>query len=228
MRVERPAKLRAQRSDEGPEGLRPVADPVGSSPDLKVSGPFEQSNVAGLDKSLDSLVVAVGHGDRSAFAQLFRQLAPRVKGYLIAMGAGPDQAEEITQDVMVAVWSRAGTFEPAKASATTWIYRIARNRRIDLWRREQKFVPDLYEPLLHGTEPEQPSQVLEAAEQAKKVREAVAQLPDELAHILKLAYFEGLTHREIALKLHLPLGTAKSRIRKATKFVRYSLDPLSN
>ena len=134
----------------------------------------------------------------------------------------------LTQDVMVAVWRRAGTYDSERAAATTWIYQIARNRRIDLWRREHRLALDPHEPLLQGAEPEQPYQLLDAAQEAASVRDAIAQLPDELSHLLRMAYFDGFTHQEIAQKTGLPLGTAKSRIRKATGIVRNTLDPQSN
>lgn len=176
----------------------------------------------------EQLILEVGRGDRDAFRLLFERVTPRVKGYLMRMGASESQAEEITQDVMVAVWRRARTYDSERAAATTWIYQIARNRRIDLWRREHRLTLDPHEPLLLGAEPEQPYQLLDAAEEAASVRAAIAQLPDELSQLLRMAYFDGLTHQEIAQATHLPLGTAKSRIRKATKIVRNSLDPQSN
>jgi RNA polymerase sigma-70 factor (ECF subfamily) len=177
------------------------------------------------DLSLEDLILETGRGDRDAFAVLFERVTPRVKGYLMRMGAGASQAEEITQDVMVAVWRRARTYAVERAAATTWIYQIARNRRIDLWRREHRLVLDPHEPLLQGDQPEQPYELLDAAEEAGKVRSAIAQLPDELSHLLRLAYYDGLTHKEIARITGLPLGTAKSRIRKATNIVRNTLDP---
>lgn len=180
------------------------------------------------NKTSEQLILEVGRGDRDAFRILFERVTPRVKGYLMRMGASESLAEEVTQDVMVAVWRRAGTFESERAAATTWIYQIARNRRIDLWRREHRLTLDPHEPLLQGSEPEQPYALLDAAQEAAAVRDAIAQLPDELSMLLRMAYFDGLTHQEIAQATGLPLGTAKSRIRKATKIVRNSLDPQSN
>lgn len=195
------------------------------SPDLSKSS---LPNSVHGDMTSEQLILEVGRGNRDAFRLLFERVTPRVKGYLMHMGASESQAEEITQDVMVAVWRRAHTYESERAAATTWIYQIARNRRIDLWRREHRLTLDPHEPLLHGAEPEQPYQLLDAAEEAASVRDAIAQLPDELSQLLRMAYFDGLTHQEIAHKTGLPLGTAKSRIRKATKIVRNTLDPQSN
>lgn len=188
----------------------------------------DTSSSCAEDMTSEQLIVEVGRGDRCAFRLLFERVTPRVKGYLMRMGASESQAEEITQDVMVAVWRGARTYESERAAATTWIYQIARNRRIDLWRREHRLTLDPHEPLLQGNEPEQPYQLLDAAEEAASVRDAIAQLPDELSQLLRMAYFDGFTHQEIAQKTGLPLGTAKSRIRKATKIVRNTLDPQSN
>lgn len=177
------------------------------------------------DKSREALIAAVGRGDKAAFATLFEQVAPQIKGYLIRLGSLEDQAEEITQDVMVAVWRKARTYDPDRAAASTWIFRIARNRRIDIWRRQFSLELDPDDPGLLREEPKMPLEILDAAQQAQIVRTAVAALPDDLALVLRLAYFEGLTHCEVAQKLGIPLGTAKSRIRKAVKMVRKALDP---
>lgn len=177
------------------------------------------------DKSSETLIAAVARGDKPAFAELFERVAPRVKGYMMRLGSGEDQAEEIAQDVMVAVWRNARSYDPQKAAASTWIYKIARNRRIDLWRREYRLELDPNDPGLQGQEPQMPLEILDTAQQARAVRKAVAALPEDLALVLRLAYFEGLTHSEIADKLGLPLGTIKSRIRKAVGLVRKFLDP---
>lgn len=200
---------RALRSNVAMFGLRCAAAPIESqSP----------------DKSTEALIAAVACGDKPAFAALFERVAPRVKGYMMRLGSGEDQAEEIAQDVMVAVWRNARSYDPQKAAASTWIYRIARNRRIDLWRRDYRLELDPNEPGLQGQEPQMPLEILDTAQQARAVRKAVAALPEDLALVLRLAYFEGLTHSEIAGKLGRPLGTVKSRIRKAVGLVRKSLD----
>lgn len=177
------------------------------------------------DKSSEALIAAVARGDKAAFAELFERVAPRVKGYMMRLGSGEGQAEEIAQDVMVAVWRNARSYDPQKAAASTWIYKIARNRRIDLWRRDYRLELDPNEPALQGQEPQMPLEIVDAAQQARAVRKAVAALPEDLALVLRLAYFEGLTHSEIADKLGLPLGTIKSRIRIAVKKIRKFLDP---
>ena len=101
---------------------------------------------------LSALLAAVGAArDRAAFEALFRHFAPRIKAYLLRLGAGSPGAEDLAQEAMLSVWRKAVLFDPAKASAATWIFTIARNLRIDALRRERRpefdpgdpaFVPD--------------------------------------------------------------------------------------
>lgn len=213
----------ATNKNAAPVDTNLASEPVSS----KSPGPDTSTEIS-PDTTLEQLILDVGRGDRTAFRLLFERITPRIKGYLMRMGAGEGQAEEITQDVMVSVWRRAQTYEIERAAATTWIYQIARNRRIDLWRREHRLILDPHEPMLQGEEPVEPDKLLDRTEEALRVREAIALLPAELSEVLRLAYYDGLTHKEIAQKTGLPLGTAKSRIRKATKSVRNTLDPQSN
>jgi len=153
--------------------------------------------------------------DRNAFAELFAYYAPRVKSYLLRLGADNALAEEIVQDVMVTVWRKAGLFDRAQASASTWIFRIARNRRIDLFRRSKRPELDPEEEMVLPSGVEAPDARVEAMETEARVRAAMKDLPEEQVLLLKLAFYEGLSHSEIAAKLGAPLGTVKSRIRLA-------------
>ncbi len=89
---------------------------------------------------LDGLIRLIAQGDRAAFAALFRQAAPKVKGYLLRLGTAPPLADELAQEVMLTIWHKAGQFDPSRSSAMTWIFVIARNRRIDSLRRERSTV----------------------------------------------------------------------------------------
>lgn len=154
-------------------------------------------------------------GDRRAFGALFEFFGPRLKTYLKRMGANDAQAEEIVQDVMLTVWRKAGSFNPAQASVSTWVFRIARNRQIDLFRRTSK--PDLSpeEPLLQPAPEKAPFESLSQAQIDAHVREQLETLPPEQLDLLRAAFYEGLSHTEIAEAYDLPLGTVKSRIRLA-------------
>lgn len=153
--------------------------------------------------------------DRTAYAEIFAYYAPRVKSYLLRLGSDDAGAEEIAQDVMVTVWRKANLFDRRQASVSTWIFRIARNRRIDVFRRTKKPPLDPEEPLVLPAGAPAPEAGVEAQDVENQVREAMKGLPEEQLSMIRLAFYDGLSHREIAEKLDLPLGTVKSRIRLA-------------
>ncbi len=161
------------------------------------------------------------HGDESAFAELFGHFAPRVKAFLMKSGATASLAEECAQDVMATVWHKAALFDPARASVATWIFTIARNRRIDALRKSRRPEP---EDLPWGPEPE-PDQVdaLVLQQETEKLGEALALLPDNQRELTEKAYFGDLSHGEIAKITGLPLGTIKSRIRLALEKLRQTM-----
>ena len=172
----------------------------------------------------DLLILVATRQDRPAFAELFAYYAPRVKSYLMRLGADNAAAEEIAQDVMVTVWRKAGLFDRAQASVSTWIFRIARNRRIDVFRRTKKPDLDPEEPMILPAGVEAPDAQIEAMETETRVRAAMKDLPEEQLLLLRMAFYEGLSHREIADKLDVPLGTVKSRIRLAFGKMKSRLD----
>jgi RNA polymerase sigma-70 factor (ECF subfamily) len=153
--------------------------------------------------------------DRKAFGVLFEFFGPRLKTYLKRMGASDAQAEEIVQDVMLTVWRKAGQFSPAHASVSTWMFRIARNRQIDLFRRNSRPALSPDEPMLQPAPEASPFDALSQAEIDAQVREQLEMLPDEQIDLLKAAFYKGMSHSEIASHFQLPLGTVKSRIRLA-------------
>ncbi len=178
-----------------------------------------------LDRDqLDSLVEATARKDRDAFAVLFNFYAPRIKSYLLRLNAPDSLAEELTQEVMLAVWRKAETFDKSQASASTWIFRIARNRRIDAARRAAKPALDGEDPALQPPEVEMPDDAAHAMGREAKVREALKTLPEEQVALLRLAFFDGLSHRDIADRIGAPLGTVKSRLRLAFDKLRRVLD----
>jgi len=161
--------------------------------------------------------------DRQAFARLFAHFAPRIKAYLRRLGLDDAQAEELTQEVMLTVWQRAHQFDPKKANPSTWIFTIARNRRIDAARRASRaeFRPEEEAARLAREEPELAG--TEIALMREKLEKAIDGLPPEQAEVLRRFYMEGRTHSEIADALGLPLGTVKSRIRLALEKLREKL-----
>lgn len=159
--------------------------------------------------------------DAQAFARLFNHFAPRVKAFLMKGGSSPDFAEECTQDVMATLWRKAHMFDGTKASVSTWIFTIARNRRIDMIRKQRRPEP---EELPWGPEQEpSAAETLALAEETDQLAEAIAALPEKQRTLIERAYFGELSHNEIAAETGLPLGTIKSRIRLALDRLRHAM-----
>lgn len=161
---------------------------------------------------------------RAAFSEIFEYFAPRLKSYLVRLGSEAASAEEIMQEVMLNVWRKAEQYDRRQASVSTWIFRIARNRRIDTLRRLNKPELDAEDPMLRPAEAETPDITVNRAQIETHVRAAIETLPEEQLVLLKAAFYEGLSHSEIAKKYGLPLGTVKSRIRLAFLRLRGSLE----
>ncbi len=161
--------------------------------------------------------------DRDAFTRLFDYFAPRLKAYLMRLGTEAALSEEIVQDVMSTLWRKAQLFDPAKSSLSTWLYRIARNRRIDLARR-QKGELDPEEPMLQPAEAPDLDRLMDVQQREEVVRAALTALPAEQLTLVRLAFFDGLSHSQISEATGLPLGTVKSRIRLAFTRLRRMLE----
>ena len=159
--------------------------------------------------------------DRAAFAALFQHFAPRIKAYLMKSGADAAMAEECAQDVMTTLWRKAHLFDPNRASPSTWIFTIARNRRVDLLRKEKRPEPEDL-PWGPEAEPDQ-EEALSLQKESEKLHQAIADLPETQKQLIQRAYFGDLSHREIAAETGLPLGTIKSRIRLALDRLRHAM-----
>lgn len=169
-----------------------------------------------------ALVFRVGqHRDAQAFTALFEHFAPRVKGFLMRSGASHAQAEECAQDVMVTVWNKASQFDPARASVATWVFTIARNRRIDMLRRDRRPEP---EDLDWGPQ-EEADQIDSIAlqQETDRLTRALEALPEAQRKMIEQAYLGELSHSQIAEETGLPLGTIKSRIRLALERLRHAM-----
>lgn len=161
------------------------------------------------------------HQNQAAFGELFRHFAPRVKGFLMRGGSSAAFAEECAQDVMATVWRKAHQFDATKASVATWLFTIARNRKIDMLRKERRPEP---EDLPWGPQ-EAPAQAdaLATQQDSDRLGRALAELPDKQRALIERAYYGDLSHSEIAAETGLPLGTIKSRIRLALDRLRHSM-----
>lgn len=171
---------------------------------------------SGADRSDDALLVRIAAGDREAFASVFARYAPRVKSYLLRLGAPGAIAEDLAQDAMVSVWRRAASYDPAKAKAATWIFVIARNAWIDKLRREKvELAYRETSPVSEESEDEAPDEAAMRTQTEEQVSVALTTLSDEQRQVVRLHFFQDMPHSEIAEALSLPLGTVKSRLRLA-------------
>jgi RNA polymerase sigma-70 factor (ECF subfamily) len=164
--------------------------------------------------------------DRAAFADLFAYFAPRVKAWMLRAGSNPTAAEELAQETLLAVWQKARLFDPARAGASTWIFTIARNLRIDAACRERHpsdLMPDFVEEV---AAPMQADRILAISQQETRIRAALSVLPPDQADVIRKAFFEEKVHAEIEKEIGIPLGTVKSRLRLAMNRLRLVLGDL--
>lgn len=181
------------------------------------TGAYEIKCTADLARLIEAVAA---ERDREAFAALFDYFAPRIKAFLMRSNTPPAAAEELTQDAMLTVWRKAAQFDRTRAGATAWVFTIARNLRIDVARREQRGkVLDL-ESSEFMEPPQQPDEEFDAGEREQRVRVALGHLSEDQIKVVRLSFFEGKAHGEIARQLGLPLGTVKSRIRLAMNRLR--------
>ncbi len=206
----------------------PVADGPVVRP-LRVKRRIKGRPVNHANGSCETRTEWVGHvarirdaQDQAAFAELFQHFAPRVKAFLIKSGSDAAMAEECAQEVMATLWHKAHLFDPTRATVATWVFTIARNKRIDVLRRQRRPEP---EDLGWGPEAE-PDQhdVMALQQETAQLRDALTALPEAQRELIEKAYFGDLSHREIASQTGLPLGTIKSRIRLALDRLRHAMN----
>jgi RNA polymerase sigma-70 factor, ECF subfamily len=172
----------------------------------------------------DAAVVArVAEGDAEALRDLYERYGRIVYGLSYRLTRDPQLAEEATQDTFVTLWKRAGAYDPQRAKVTTWLFVIARNRAIELVRARTR-VPEPQEGVDPGGEDDDPADLAQVADEAERIACAIAELPESQLEVIRLAYFDGLSHGEIAERLGQPLGTVKSRIRLGLERLRALLE----
>ena len=166
------------------------------------------------------------HGDRDAFRLLFEHFAPRVKGLMLKAGASGEEAEEIAQDTLLAVWRKAAQFDPASTGAPAWIFTIARNLRIDAVRRSARTgvaVPDAELEYFPDPADSQEVQIVKRGD-TERIASAISRLSKDQSTAIRMSFIEDRPHSEIAEALRVPLGTVKSRIRLAVSRLKDSLE----
>jgi RNA polymerase sigma-70 factor (ECF subfamily) len=167
-----------------------------------------------LDPDLSTIIAQVAAGDQTAFASLYDQLAPTLFGVIRRVLRDPSQAEEVTQEVFVEIWKHAARFDTERGSVRTWAVTIAHRRAVDRVRSEQAHRDRLLRTAAIEVDdaltPEDSALDIEERIQA---RIAMSQLSQTQREALELAFYEGLTHVQIADRLDVALGTVKTRIR---------------
>jgi RNA polymerase sigma factor (sigma-70 family) len=174
---------------------------------------------------LDDLLMTVGaKRDDSAFTALFDHFRPRVQAQMLRLGLAPFAAADVTQDVMETIWCKAHLFDRRKSAATTWVFRIAQNRRIDVRRRSREHIYVETDLLVIPDSGADNDASIDAAQLEQHVHAALDALPRDQFKIVQLAFFEGLSHSRIAALTKIPIGTVKSRLRLAFSRLRRLLD----
>lgn len=163
--------------------------------------------------------------DAQALSDLFEVYRPKLKGWLIARGVGNGTAEDIVQDVMIKVWTRATLFDPEKASFATWVYRLTRNKWIDHQRKHGRM--DVRDPevmkVIADDEVSSAEEDFMTQQSTEILREYISQLTDAQQMAIRMAFLEFKTHKQISAETGLPLGTVKTRIRSAINALKTNM-----
>lgn len=190
--------------------------------EIRLRKPVETQQVR--EDNWSCLLVKVAKDrDEAAFGQLFKHFAPLIKGFCQTNMAFlvSEASEELVQEIMFKVWQKAADFDASRASASTWIFTITRNARIDYLRKHSKHdmmsQPLETDDIWDEEADNQPFVYLQKNRQEQEVDGFLKSLPSEQSRCIQKVYMEGKSHTEIADELDLPLGTVKSRVRLGLK-----------
>lgn len=196
-------------------------------------------DAADRSQALADLLSRIALGDRAAFDRLYRDTSPHLLGVILRIQRDRAQAEDVLQEVYVNVWRSAQSFNPALSQARTWLNSVARNRAIDSLRRRQS-EPQTISRFQAGPDEDDtdmlkdiaadtpgPLDLLEQASDARALTTCMEGLSGEQQHSLALAYYQGLTHAEVAEQLGHPLGTVKSWVRRGLQSLKTCLERAS-
>ena len=180
---------------------------------------------AAKDQELTTLINLIAtRKDKTAFSNLFKLVGPRIKGYLMKLGSNDIVAEDLLQEVMLTVWRKSETFDRNKAAVSTWLFTIARNKRIDMLRKEISPQLDPNDPMLTPNQEDSADNIYGSKQESIKITDAIKMLPEEQSKLIKMTYYEDKSHSIIAKELKMPLGTVKSRIRLASTRLKKLLE----
>jgi RNA polymerase sigma-70 factor (ECF subfamily) len=182
---------------------------------------------------LAALLGRVGLGDRAAFQALYRATSAHLFGVILRINGDRGQAEDVLQETYVNVWRSAGSFDAARAQPMTWLTSIARNGAIDSLRRAKTRVRTVSSHVGSADEGDEadladqapsadpgPLELLQRAAERRDVERCVGRLSAEQQQCVALAYYQGLSHSEVADHLAQPLGTVKSWLRRALQLLK--------
>ena len=180
---------------------------------------------AAKDQELTTLINLIAtRKDKTAFSSLFKLVGPRIKGYLMKLVSNDIVAEDLLQEVMLTVWRKSETFDRNKAAVSTWLFTIARNKRIDMLRKEIRPQLDPNDPMLTPNQEDSADNIYGSKQESIKITDAIKMLPEEQSKLIKMTYYEDKSHSIIAKELKMPLGTVKSRIRLASTRLKKLLE----
>jgi RNA polymerase sigma factor (sigma-70 family) len=196
--------------------------------------PTRQAEWSSASIELSDLLARTGIGDRGAFAALYQRSSAHLFAVILRINRDRAQAEDILQEVYLAVWRAASAFDAARSQPLTWLTSIARNRAIDSLRRAAS-QPALQVSQRHDDEDDDvydqtaddspgPLELLTQSAEARKLRDCLQELSAAQRHSLALAYFDGLTHAEIAGRMQQPLGSVKSWVRRGLQSLKPCLE----
>ncbi|MEW8561641.1 MAG: sigma-70 family RNA polymerase sigma factor [Candidatus Thiodiazotropha sp.] len=185
----------------------------------------ESENMAGMavSEAVDWLTSVAKNRDRQAFEHLYDYFAPRVKSYMMRQGADESSADDLAQETMVQIWRKAHHYDPRKSAVSTWIFRVARNLQIDRLRKHKLHEVELTAEAEHNDDGLGAHERFEKRPDAEKLTALIGTLPEEQMDVVRLAFFEGLSHSEVSYQLSIPIGTVKSRIRLAFDKLRMGM-----
>ena len=180
-----------------------------------LSTPASQAN-ADAQYWAEQMAAVALRRDMDCFMRIYDHFAPRLQRYLLGMGVSAARAEELVQEALLRLWRRAESFDPARASLATWLFRVARNLYIDSLRGEPHWLP-MQEGLdwLDEQAPADAGSSAEAFADHAGLKRAIDSLPPVQARLIRMSYFEAKSHSEIAHELGMPLGSVKSSLRRA-------------
>ena len=187
-------------------------------------------------RELSQLMARTGLGDRAAFARLYERTSGHLFAVVLRIQRDRGQAEDLLQDIYVSIWKAAASFDAARSQPLTWLTHIARNRAIDSLRRAQAQPatqslsaaddddgrPDPHEAL--ASDAPGPLDLLGQASERRQLAQCMQHLSPPQRQSVALAFFDGLSHAEVAEQLREPLGTVKSWVRRALQTLRACLE----